>query len=101
MRNITYTPIEINEKVNRNISIKDNSYKKGFSVEDGICLTRINMNGVFHDIDEIAKDEVSALCFVFLTYMNKRDMSTEQLEAIEKEETKTWEQFYQHIIDKS
>ena len=101
MRNKTYTPIEINESVNRNISFKDVSYRRGFSVEDGVCYTRINMDGVFHDIDEIGKDEVSALCFVFLTYMNKRDMSPEQLEAIENEETKTWEHFYQHIIDNS
>jgi hypothetical protein len=96
MRNLVYTPIEINEKVNRNISNKDDSYRRGFSVEDGICFTRYDMDGVFYDIDEKGKDEVYTLCFIFTTYYNKDKMSAEQIDAISIEEEKAWA-LYHHV----
>lgn len=96
MRNNLFTPIEVNEKVNRNISNKDNSYKRGFSVKDGICFTRYNMDGNFHDIDDIGKDKIESICFVFTTYMKRDDMSSEQEDAIELEEMKTWNSFIRH-----
>lgn len=98
MRNQIYTPIKINEKVNRNISNKDNSYSRGFSVEDGICFTRFDIDGVFHDIDEIRKDKVDAICFVFTTYMKRNKMSSEQDEAIEKEELKAWDLYFRNKL---
>lgn len=94
MRNLVYTPIEINNKINRNIEKKDDSYRRGFSVDDGICFTRFALDGDLHDIDEVEKDKVTALCFVFTTYYNPKDMSPEQLEAIGKEEKKAWDEFY-------
>ena len=94
MRNYTYTPIEINDSINRNISSKDDSYKRGFSIEDGFCFTKFDMDGDFHDIDDIGKDEVYAICFLYTTYMNKDGMSSEQKEAIKEEEEKAWASFF-------
>ena len=96
MRNLLYTPIEINENINRNIDNLDASYKRGFSVNDGICFTRMGITGDLHDIDEVEKDTVTALCFVFTTYYNPKDMSSEQLDAIGKEEEKAWDAFYKN-----
>lgn len=96
MRNLLYTPIEINEYINRNVDNLDASYKRGFSVNDGICFTRMGMAGDFHDIDEVEKDTVTALCFVFTTYYNPKDMSSEQIEAIGREEEKAWDAFYKN-----
>ena len=96
MRNYTYTPIEVNKKINRNIEYKDNSYKRGFCIRDGVCFTRFDIDGEFPDIDEIGNDKVYALCFVFTTYMNQDEMSQEQNEAIEKENQKSWELFFMH-----
>lgn len=96
MRNLVYTPIDINENVNRNIDKLDASYKKGFSVHDGICFTRMAIDGDLHDIDEVEKDTVTALGFVFITYYNPKDMSSEQIEAIGKEEEKAWDAFYKN-----
>lgn len=96
MRNLVYTPIEINKKINRNIENKDDSYKRGFRVKDGICFTRFGLDGDLHDIDEAEKDKVTALCFVFTTYYNPKEMSPEQLEAIGKEEEKAWDAFFKN-----
>lgn len=96
MRNLVYTPIDINKKINRNIDKKDESYRRGFSVDDGICFTRFGLDGEIHDIDEVKKDKVTALCFVFTTYYNPKNMFPEQLEAIGKEEEKAWDAFYKN-----
>lgn len=96
MRNYTYTPIEINDKINRNISTKDDNYRRGFSVEDGICFTIFDMDGDFYDIDELNKDEIYALFFLFTTYVDKGRMSAEQTEAIEEEEEKAWALFFRN-----
>lgn len=98
MRNPVFTPIDINDKVNKNIGKKDSNYDRGFKVSDGMCFTRYGMD-VSQDENIIGKEIVSALAFVFTTYYNPKDMPDGQKEAIEKEEDKSWELFFEYKIN--
>lgn len=98
MRNPVYTPIEINEKVNRNIKKKASNYDRGFSVNDGMCFTRYFMDVEDNDDDIDGNENIKALAFVFTTYYNPQDMPEEQKDAIEIEEDKSWELYCKKLL---
>lgn len=89
-RNDIAMPIEITEKINKNIELYGEGAKQGFRVRDGICFTRSALEGEFHGDEHREKDKVSAMIIVYTTYMSEYDMTGNQRYAIEKEHWEKW-----------
>ncbi len=95
-RNQIPTPIEVNEKINRNVSNHGgNNY--AFKIRDGFCFAKINMQGEF-DCDGIReKDKVHAVCFVYTTFLSSSEINNLQNDEIEKQNKEAWNMFREDI----
>ena len=92
-RNKLFTPIDINEEINRNINNYDPNASTGFKVRDGVCFTYSFFEGESSDDNNRLNHKVKTLCFVFATYLSKDELKSGQIEAIDIEEVKAWQRF--------
>ena len=97
-RNDIAMPIEINDAINKNIDEYGEGAKQGFRVRDGVCFTRSDLEGDFHQDDERDNDRVDAMAIVYTTFMPEYIMTDEQRFAIEKEHWEKWTESFNDFI---
>lgn len=92
-RNMIFTPIEVNEEINRNTATHgENNY--AFKIRDGFCFTKSAMQGEFDEYRMRENDIVDAACFVYTTFLSSSEMSDLQKDAIKKQSTEAWKRLY-------
>lgn len=97
-RNDIAMPIEINDAINKNIDEYGEGAKQGFRVRDGVCFTRSDLEGDFHQDDERDNDRVDAMAIVYTTFMSEYLMTDEQRFAIEKEHWEKWAESFKDFM---
>lgn len=96
-RNKWFTPIEINEEINRNIENYDPNTSIGYKVRDGLCFTCYGFEGELSDDKNTSNDRVDTICFVFTTFISAEELKSGQIEAIDLEDAKAWERYFKTI----
>lgn len=94
-------PIEINEEINRNIKKYGEGGDRGYKVKDGVCFTRMNMEGVFHGTEPHEDDIVDAMIILYKTFVSESMMHEGQIVAVEKEYKEKEERAYEEILKES
>ncbi len=89
-RNQFGMPIEMNEDINKRLSVYGVGAKYGFRVRDGFCFAQSAVQGHISEDGDRTKDKVDAMLVLYTTFMNESDMKDTQLSAINKEHYSTW-----------
>lgn len=92
-RNKEFTPILLNEDINKNLENYGSGTKYGYRVRDGFCFTKSEAEGIISEDGNWHKDKIEAILCLYTTFMNESDMAEVQLLAIDKEHCKTMAQF--------
>ena len=86
LRNIHHmVPIEINEKINKNIDKHGDYNKHGVYVPDGFCFTKAALQYKPSEDGIKEHDEVFAVMYLYTTFVSNSELSDTQKEAIDKE----------------
>lgn len=94
-------PIEINEEINRNIKKYGEEGYRGYKVRDGVCFTRMKMEGVFHGTEPHEDDIIDAMIILYKTFVPESIMHEGQIVAVEKEYKEKEERAYEEILKES
>lgn len=89
-RNQFGMPIEMNEEINRRLSVYGEGAKYGFRVRDGFCFALSTVQGNISDDGDRTRDKIEAMLILYTTFMNETDLKDSQLSAINKEHYSAW-----------
>lgn len=88
-RNKNEIPIEINEKINKNLKKHGESANFGSKIRDGFCFMRSAAQNVSNK-EVCENDRLEAVMFMYVTFMNESGMEDSQLSEISKNVNDTW-----------